>query len=205
MIRYAYVVDDDDAVRSSLHVLLSTRSDLVIRGFSSGDAFLRLIDDLDPGVILLDVRMPGLSGIDVLKKVRALTPSRFETILVTGHGNIAMAVEAMRGGAFDFLEKPYDHRTLLDVMDRAYAKLDSTTEHEEDQTRARERLQSLSQRERDVLLKLIDGHPNKQIAKDLGLSPRTVEYYRANLMGKLAVKNLSEALRLSFKAGIFEN
>lgn len=203
MIRHIYVVDDDEAIRASLLALLGTRSDTVIRAFSSGDGILRSLPELEPGVVLLDLNMPGTAGMDVLRTL-AGKGSRFEPIVITGHANIAMAVEAMRIGAFDFLEKPYDHRALLSAIDRAYARLESTTLDEVARASARERLATLSARERDVLAHLIDGQANKIIAQELDISPRTVEYYRANLMAKLGARSLSEALRTAFAGGMFD-
>ena len=203
MIRHIYIVDDDEAIRASLLALLGTRSDTVIRAFASGDRVLRSLPELEPGVVLLDLNMPGTAGMEVLQ-ILAGKGSRYETIVITGHANIAMAVEAMRIGAFDFLEKPYDHRTLLAAIDRAYARLESSTQDEVARATARERLATLSARERDVLTHLIDGHANKTIAQELDISPRTGEYYRANLMAKLGARSLSEALRTAFAGGMFE-
>ena len=202
MIRHFYIVDDDEAVRQSLHGLMRLRSDTVIRSFSSADACLSAIGELEAGVVLLDVHMPGISGMDALTAIKR-QPTRFEVIMITGYGNITMAVDAMRNGAFDFLEKPYDHRVLLDVVERAYARLETAVQDQACTAAARDRLAALSAREREVLALLIEGRPNKLIAHDLDLSPRTVEYYRANLMTKLGVRTLSEALRIAFAGGMF--
>ena len=202
MIRHIHIVDDEESVRASLLALLGRRSDMVIHAFPSGDALLRRLAELEPGVVLLDMNMPGTGGMDVLRRL-VDSETRFETIVVTGHGNIAMAVEAMRAGAFDFLEKPYDHRALGHAIDLAYARLEDAVQSAAAQNAARERLATLSARERDVLLRLINGRANKMIAQELGLSPRTVEYYRANLMTKLGVRSLSEGLRVAFAGGLF--
>jgi len=201
MIRHIYIVDDDEPVRASLHALLGTRSDTMIRSFASGDAFLSSLDELEPGVVLLDMHMPGTTGMDVLRRI-AGRATRHEAIVLTGHGSIAMAVEAMRTGAFDFLEKPCDHRTLLEVIDRAYVRLESAVQDQAAIEIARARLAQLSGRERDVLMRMIDGRANKLIAHELNISPRTVEYYRANVMAKLGVRSLSEALRIAFAGGM---
>lgn len=201
MIRHIHIVDDDEAVRASLLALLGRRSDMVIHSFPSGDALLRRLAELEPGVVLLDMNMPGTGGMDVLRRLVG-SETRFETIVITGHGNIAMAVDAMRAGALDFLEKPYDHRALLHAIDLAYARLEDAVQNAAAQNAARERLATLSARERDVLLRLIDGRANKMIAQELGLSPRTVEYYRANLMTKLGVRSLSEGLKVAFAGGL---
>lgn len=203
MIRFAYVVDDDAPVRMSLHSLLSAASSAIVRSFPSGDAFLAEMETLDPGVVILDVNMPGASGLDVLarlgeaKKLQELVP-----IVVTGEGNVSMAVQAMRAGALDFLEKPYDRQTLLGFVEEGFRQIEQSDASLSRQRIAREKLGRLSPRETDVLMGLIEGRPNKVIAYELSISPRTVEIYRANLMTKLEVKSLSEALRIAFAAGI---
>jgi two-component system response regulator FixJ len=201
MIRHVYIVDDDEPVRASLHALLGTRSDTVIGSFASGDSFLRGLGERESGVVLLDMHMPGTAGMDVLHSI-VQAPTRHETIIITGQGNIAMAVEAMRTGAFDFLEKPYDHRTLLAVMERAFLRLESAVQDRAAADFARAQLALLSGRERDVLMRMIDGRANKLIAHELNISPRTVEYYRANVMAKLGVRSLPEALRIAFAGGM---
>jgi two-component system response regulator FixJ len=201
MTRQVFIVDDDDPVRASLQSLLALQPNLLVRGFRSGDAFIAAMPELDPGVILLDVHMPGASGLDVLRLLRAQTP-KFVPIIVTGQGNIAMAVEAMKAGALDFIEKPYDHVSLLDVVANAFAKLEETGANAVRADQARAKLAALSARETDVLMGLIAGRANKVIAYELDISPRTVEIYRANLMTKLGVRSLSEALRIAFSAGV---
>lgn len=201
MIRHFYIVDDDESVRKSLHGLVRLRTDTMIRSFNSADACLSAIGELEPGVILLDVQMPGVSGMEALSEI-ARHPTAFQVIMITGHANITMAVDAMRGGAFDFLEKPYDHRVLLQVIEKAYVRLESAVQDQAGVETARARLASLSAREREVLTQLIDGRPNKLIAHELDLSTRTVEYYRANVMAKLGVRTLSEALRIAFAGGM---
>jgi two-component system response regulator FixJ len=202
VIRYLFIVDDDEAMRGSLRALLGTRSDLVIRPFQSGDAFLAALPELEPGVVLIDVHMPGADGIEVLRRLRQ-QGSAAQSILITGHGNIAMAVEAMRSGAYEFLEKPFDHLALLAAVDGAYARLDQINVDHVREKQAQAKLAMLSEREKMVLHNLVNGLSNKQIAFELQISPRTVEYYRANVMLKLDVESLSEALRLAFRGGMF--
>lgn len=199
--RSIYIIDDDEELRISLHRLLSLRSDLLIRSFASGDAFLGQRDELDPGVLLLDMNMPGSSGLDVLRAIRE--QPRFLAIILTGQGNIEVATKAMKAGAFDFLEKPYDYQALTEVMEGAFDKLEQESAAAARVESARARVGQLSARERDVLKGLIEGHANKVIAHDLAISPRTVEIYRANLMAKLKVRSLSEALKIAFAAGMF--
>lgn len=199
--RNIYIVDDDDAVRASLQSLLATRPNLLIRSFRSGDAFLTEVKELDPGVLLMDVHMPGSSGIDVL---RALPDQRqFAAIVLTGQGNITLAVDAMKAGALDFVEKPYEHQALLQMVEGAFSRLETSSADAARVEAAKTKLARLSGRETDVLKGLIDGHANKVIAHHLDISPRTVEIYRAHLMEKLEVRSLSEALRIAFAAGLY--
>ncbi|MDB5670283.1 MAG: fixJ [Alphaproteobacteria bacterium] len=198
--RSIYIVDDDDAVRASLHSLLSVRPDTLIRGYRSGDAFLAAIDELEPGCILLDFHMPGATGLDVLRAVQG-RPG-FVAIILTGRGDIALAVEAMKAGALDFIEKPYQFAELSAALEAAYAKLEESNAETARAGAAAAKLDALSSREQDVLKGLIEGRSNKLIAYDLDISPRTVEIYRANVMTKLGVRSLSEALRIAFAAGL---
>jgi two-component system response regulator FixJ len=202
MIRNIYLVDDDDAVRASLHGLLSLRSDLVVRNFRSGDQFLERVAELESGVLLLDYHMPGKNGIEVLQQLGSSSPARFLTIILTGEGNIDIAVQAMKAGAFDFLEKPYKADALMEAIDKAFDRMEHDSAGSAQIETARAKVAVLSPRERDVLTGLIEGRSNKIIAYDLAISPRTVEIYRANLMTKMGVRSLSEALRVAFAAGL---
>ena len=201
MSRTIYIVDDDDAVRASLHSLLSVQPDLVVRGFRSGEEFLEEVSDLDPGVLLVDYNMPGASGLDVLHTLGRT--AKFVAIVLTGQGNVGLAVQAMKSGALDFIEKPYEPGVLLDVIDIAFARLEQGSEAEARINAAKTKVALLSPRETDTLKGLIEGRSNKIIAYELDISPRTVEIYRANLMEKLEVRSLSEALRIAFAAGLF--
>lgn len=201
MTRSIYIVDDDDAVRASLHSLLSVRSDLVIRSYRSGDAFLADAEELDPGVLLLDFHMPGATGLDVLRSLRDKT--QFAAVILTGQGNVTLAVQAMKAGALDFIEKPYEADALMRLIDTAFSRLERDSNAAARVDAARAKIAKLSPRETDVLRGLIEGRANKVIAYDLEISPRTVEIYRANLMDKLEVRSLSEALRIAFAAGLF--
>lgn len=196
-----YIVDDDQAVRQSLHGLLSERPNLVIRVFASGDAFLDNIEASDGGVLLLDFQMPGRNGIEVMRELQDRS-AKFLTIMLTGQGDISLAVQAMKAGATDFLEKPYDPHHLLNLLDEAFARFSETSGIAQRREQARERIAKLSPREHEVLMGLIEGRPNKVIAHQLDLSPRTVEIYRANMMEKLDVSSLSEALRLAYAAEV---
>lgn len=198
--RSIYIVDDDEGVRASLYTLLSVRSDLLVRSFTSGEAFLERSGELDAGVILLDYSMPGLNGMDVLQK---LDSRKFVAIILTGHGSVSVALEAIRSGAADFLEKPYEPEQLMQIVDRAFANLEQDRAVLAKIEAAQAKIDRLSTRETEVLKGLIEGRPNKVIAYELEISPRTVEIYRANVMDKLEVRSLSEALRVAFAAGLF--
>lgn len=203
MTRNIYVVDDDEPVRASLQALLALQPNLLIRAFRSGDAFLEQVDEFDAGVLLLDFHMPGSTGMDVLKALGERSSSKkFTTIILTGQGNIDIAVQAMKCGAMDFLEKPYEPERLLDVVDRAFHQVEVDSAASAGADAAVAKIAKLSPRETEVLKGLIEGRPNKIIAHELALSPRTVEIYRANVMDKLGVRSLSEALRIAFAAGL---
>lgn len=199
--RHIYIVDDDDALRQSVEVLLDVAGGFVTHSFASGEAFLEHVPDVDAGCVLLDLNMPGLNGLEVLRRLQTLD-SRFETILLTGQGDIGVAVEAMKSGAADFIEKPYDNRMLLNALESGFARIENREKEASAIHVARENIERLTPRERDVLLGLIDGKANKIIAYELDISPRTVEIYRANLMDKLGVRSVAEAVRIAFAAGL---
>jgi len=202
MIRNIYLVDDDDAVRTSLHSLLSIRANLTIRSFRSGDAFLEHANRLEEGVLLLDYYMAGANGLDVLDAIRVPGELKFATVVLTGEGNVALAVQAMKAGALDFIEKPYQAQRLFDVIDVAFSRLAQDSAATAYLQEVRNQIAELSPRELDVLMGLIEGRANKVIAQDLNISPRTVEIYRANMMTKLGVRSLPDALRVAFAAGL---
>ncbi|GLV20517.1 DNA-binding response regulator [Sphingobium sp. TomMM35A] len=195
-----YVVDDDEAIRRSLSFLLKT-SGYAVRLFEGGAAFLKEAAGLEPGCVLLDVRMPDIDGLEVQRELRA-RGVMLPVVIMTGHGDIDMAVAAMKAGASDFIEKPFEKAALLGCVEAArtlsLAERGAGTRADD----ARARLNVLTDREREVLDGLVEGLPNKTIAFDLGISPRTVEIHRANLMQKLEVKSLAEALRIAFHAGV---
>lgn len=194
-----YVVDDDEAIRRSLSFMLKT-SGYDVRVFADGRTFLAEVDGLPRGCILLDVRMPDMSGLEVQEALRA-GGHMHPVIVMTGHGDVDTAVAAMKGGALDFIEKPFEKQTLIATIDAAQEKSGARQGVDARREEAEAQLKVLSEREREVLQGLVKGFPNKMIAYDLGISPRTVEIHRANLMQKLAVRSLSEALRIAFRAG----
>ena len=200
--RSIYIVDDDQIIRSELYSLLSVYPDTVLRSFASGDDFIAQLDELASALVLLDMHMPGASGLDVLTAIR--DRQDLSPIIITGQGDTRLAVQAMKAGATDFLEKPCEPKELLKTIDLAFERLDETGEVIARTEQAQEKLARLSMREREVLEGLIEGKPNKIIGYELDISPRTVEVYRGKMMEKLEVQSLSEALRLAFTAGVVE-
>jgi two-component system, LuxR family, response regulator FixJ len=200
--RIVHLVDDDEAVRRSAGFMLKT-SGFKVNSYASGAELLKDAKELAPGCILLDVRMPGMDGIQVQQALQERGIG-FPVIVMTGHGDVNVAVQAMKAGAVDFIEKPFEKAVLLSAIDEGFARIEHAGRSRARAEQAQVRLQALTPRERDVLEGLVRGHPNKTIAYDLDISPRTVEIHRANLMSKLGVASLSEALRVAFAAGLDE-
>ena len=198
-----YVIDDDDAVRQSLEFLLRTAG-FTVRSFESAKAFLEIMPQPRSGCIITDVRMPHISGIDLLRRVQDLGID-IPVIMITGHGDISLAVEAMKIGATDFLEKPFDDDQLLAALRSTLSRDAGMAERKAELAEIHDKLATLSNRARQVLEGLVAGSANKNIAFDLGISPRTVEIYRANLMTKMAANSLSDLVRMAMMAGILEN
>lgn len=196
--KLVHVVDDDDSVRRSVGFLLKTSGHLV-KSYGSGTELLKEAKQLEPGCILLDIRMPGMEGLEVQQELQKLGVA-LPVIIMTGHGDIPLSVRAMKAGAIDFIEKPFAKAVLITAIEEAFRSMSRSGSDRERAKSAIVRLQALTPRERDVLDGLAKGLPNKTIAYDLGISPRTVEIHRANLMTKLEVRSLSEALRLAFAA-----
>jgi len=196
--RLIHLVDDDEAIRRSAGFVLKTSGYRVL-AYESGDALLKEASGLEPGCILLDIRMPGMDGLQVQEALRDRGIA-LPVVIMTGHGDVTLAVQAMKSGAVDFIEKPFEKAVLLEAIDLAFERLKRSKAVGERANEAQVRLQALTPRERDVLDGLAQGLPNKTIAYDLGISPRTVEIHRANLMTKLEVRSLSEALRIAFAA-----
>jgi two-component system response regulator FixJ len=198
-----HVIDDDDAVRHSLAFLLGTAK-IEVKTYDSAMAFLAIATNVKSGCIITDVRMPGISGIDLLRRLKELKIG-VPVIVVTGHGDVPLAVEAMKIGAAEFLEKPFDDEVLLNVVRSALSKQNTDSKREAERADIDSRLAALSNRERDVLQGLVSGLANKQIAFNLGISPRTVEIYRANLMTKMQAPSLSNLVRMALVAGILDS
>ena len=195
-----HVIDDDEAMRESLCFLLGTVG-MEVKTYESAMAFLDIAATVRAGCVITDVRMPELSGVELLRRLRELKLG-IPVIVITGHGDVALAVEAMKIGAIDFLEKPFDDEVLLGSVRSALNQLDQDQRRQAERSDIEARLASLTNRERDVLDGLVAGHANKQIAYDLGISPRTIEIYRANLMTKMQAASLSDLVRMALIAGI---
>ncbi len=200
--RMIHIVDDEEAIRRSAGFMLKT-SGYAVSTYASGDAFLQAARDAEPGCVLLDVRMPGMDGLEV-QKAMAERGIAMPVVVLTGHGDITVAVRAMKGGAVDFIEKPFEKAVLLTAITAAFERLDDAGARAARAGDAAVAIAALTGREQDVLRGMAQGLPNKTIAFDLAISPRTVEVHRANLMAKLQVKSLSEALRIAFAAGLQE-
>ncbi|MDR3420624.1 MAG: response regulator FixJ [Xanthobacteraceae bacterium] len=195
-----HVIDDDDALRDSLAFLLRT-AQIEVKTYASAAAFLEALPGTTLGCVITDVRMPGMSGIDLLRRLKELKVA-VPVIIITGHGDVPLAVEAMKVGAADFLEKPFDDEALLASVRSALRERDGETKRHAQRAEIESKLAALSNRERDVLGGLVAGRANKQIAFDLGISPRTVEIYRANLMNKMQAGSLSDLVRMALTVGM---
>lgn len=198
-----HIVDDDRAMRDSLAFLMGA-SGIAACVHDSARAFLDALPRLSVGCVVTDVRMPDMTGIDLLKALRLERPE-LPVIVVTGHGDIALAVEAMKLGAADFLEKPFDDHTLLAAVSRAIGHVHEGERREAEAAGIAARLGQLSPRERQVLEGLVEGKANKVIAYDLDISPRTVEVYRANVMTKMQAASLSHLVRMALAVGLTES
>jgi two-component system, LuxR family, response regulator FixJ len=195
-----YVIDDDDAARDSLAFLFRT-ADVSVRTYASATEFLAAAAALKGGCVVTDVRMPQMDGLELLRRLRALDIA-LPVIVMTGHGDIPLAVEAMKAGATDFFEKPFSDEAMLSAVHRALGREREDRAREAERDAVKERLASLTARERQVLEGLVAGRANKNIAFDLGISARTVEIYRANVMTKMQAASLSELVRMALGAGI---
>ncbi len=193
-----HLVDDEDSIRRSAGFMLRA-SGYAVHTYISGVEFLGEVKRLAPGCILLDVRMPEMDGLEVQAELNSRGIA-MPVIVMTGHGDISTAIAAMKAGASDFIEKPFEMEVLTEAIETAFARLDQGEQAHSARHHAQIRIAALTAREQDVLRGLVAGRPNKVIAHDLGISPRTVEIYRANLMSKLGVRSLSETLRIAFAA-----
>ena len=200
-----YVIDDDPAMRDSLDFLLGSAG-FDVRLFDSAQVFLSELPKLEIGCVVTDIRMPGIDGMELLRQLNPASSIRkLPVIVMTGHGDVPLAVEAMKLGALDFLEKPFEDDRLIGMIETALSQNDGGSKSEAVTADMVARVASLTQRERQVMQGLVSGQSNKVIAKEYDISPRTVEVYRANVMTKMQAGNLSELVRFAIRAGIIED
>lgn len=195
-----HVIDDDESVRHALAFLLAT-SGMAVRVHESGTAFLDTVESLQGGCIVTDIRMPGIDGLELQRRLAEMGV-KLPVIVMTGHGDVPLAVEAMKAGAVDFIEKPFDDATLLAAIQSALGRYEEQDRRDSEASQITAKVNALSTRERQVLDGLIAGRPNKTIAYDLDISPRTVEIHRANVMTKMGASSLSELVRMAMLAGL---
>ncbi|MCR5876171.1 response regulator transcription factor FixJ [Phenylobacterium sp. J426] len=193
-----HVIDDDEAMRQSLEFLLDTAG-YAARTYESGPQFLQHLPGLEHGCILTDVRMPDMNGLELVRRLQTHGVT-LPVIVLTGHGDVPLAVEAMKAGVRDFLEKPFDDEVLLAAVASAMDSGDQAQKEDAERQKFETMLSALSPREKDVLHGVVAGKPNKVIAHELGISPRTVEVYRANVMTKTGAGSLSDLVRMALLA-----
>src|SRR4051812_44242418 len=197
-----YVIDDDAAMRDSLDFLLGSAG-FEVRLFDSAQIFLNEVPKLAIGCVVTDIRMPGIDGMELLRQLKSSSSVRkLPVIVMTGHGDIPLAVEAMRLGALDFLEKPFEDERLIGMIETALSQNEGGAKGEADMSA---RVASLTERERQVMQGLVAGQSNKAIAREYTISPRTVEVYRANVMTKMQAGSLSELVRFAIRAGVLKD
>lgn len=192
-----HLIDDDESARDSLAFMLEA-SDYDVRTYEAAPAFLEALPGIVPGCIITDVRMPDMTGIELVHRLNALQVT-MPVIVITGHGDIPLAIEAMRAGVVDFIEKPFSEDRLLEALSMAAERIAPTTARNDRQV-VIDRIETLSEREREVLDGVVAGRANKVIARDLGISPRTVEIYRAKVMTKMQADNLAALVRMTLAA-----
>jgi two-component system response regulator FixJ len=198
-----YVIDDDPAMRDSLDFLLGSAG-FNVRVFDSAQIFLDELTKLEPGCVVTDVRMPGVDGMELLRRINS-GARKLPVIVMTGHGDVPLAVEAMKLGALDFLEKPFEDERLIGMIETALSEQQNGSKGDAASADMAARVASLTQRERQVMQGLVTGQSNKTIAREYDISPRTVEVYRANVMTKMQAGNLSELVRFAIRAGFVED
>jgi two-component system response regulator FixJ len=194
-----HIVDDEEPVRKSLAFLLAT-SGFTVRLHDSATSFLSVAGDIGNACLVTDLRMPDMSGVDLLAQLKAMN-AMVPAIVITGHGDVPMAVAAMKSGALDFIEKPFEDEVLIEAIRRAAERITGKPDNLDDVAAIRQRYDQLSERETQVLSAVVAGLPNKTIAYDLNISPRTVEIHRANVMAKMQARSLPELVRMTIAMG----
>lgn len=195
-----HIVDDEEALRKSLGFMLTVNG-FAVRLHTSATTFSEIASSLRNAILITDMRMPDMSGLDLVRKISSISPP-IPSIIVTGHGDIPMAVEAMKAGAVDFIEKPFEESVIIEAVRRAAEKLADSSAGTLSVDDIRSRIGSLSERERQILSAVVAGQPNKAIAFNLDISPRTVEVHRANVMTKMRARSLPELVRMSLTVSI---
>lgn len=195
-----YIIDDDDGVRDSLTVQLEA-SGYEVENFASAISFLERAAAMPPGCVISDVQMPDMDGMELQRRLTEMQ-LHFPVVIMTGHGDVALAVRAMKDGAVDFIEKPFEENAVLESIQLAQSRFAAQRASEAVGATARERLAALTPREREVFDEMVRGKQNKVIAFDLNISPRTVEVHRARVLEKLEARSLSELVRLALAAGV---
>ena len=198
--RHIYVIDDEDPIRRSTRLMLTVRG-YEVATFESGTGFLEVARALRPGAVRLDIRMPVMDGIEVQRNLNA-SGFTFPVVVMTGHGDLSVAIAALQQGAVGFLEKPFSRAALEEVLDEAFCKLEAPERFEAERRSAGERVQRLAEGERQLLSGLVRGLSNTALATTLGTTPQTVEARRAKLFAELGVETMAEALSLAFAAGL---
>jgi two-component system response regulator FixJ len=195
-----HIVDDEEAVRHSLAFLLTTAG-YAVRIHPSAAEFLAIAPNLDLACLVTDLKMPDINGVELLRRMRAANVA-IPSIVITGHGDVPMAVQAMKAGALDFIEKPFDDQVLIDAIDRAIASVEKSSSGADNGSAVRLRFDQLTEREKQVMKGIVAGQANKTIAYDLDISPRTVEVHRANVMAKMQAKSLPDLVRMVLSADL---
>ena len=198
--RIVYVIDDEEAVRDSVAFFLEAR-ELCVQRFASAGEFLAAVPSLAPGCVLTDIRMPGMDGLELLRDIRRRNLP-WPVVVMTAHGEVPLAVQALKAGASDFIEKPFPGDVLIDAVLSALQRIDQAREQDADIAEINTKIATLTPREHEVFEQLVAGNQNKMIAYNLGMSPRTVEVHRARVMDKMQARSLPALVRMAVAAGV---